>query len=154
MRRFRFKLESVLRHASRQEQRHTLDLARLQELQRQVQARLARLRETQAARRQALLRCALGAVNLDEIQARRRHLEHLRHRIGEETAALAAAADRVAAKIVEVTEAMKKRKVLERLREREAQEHYLQLSRVEAKILDDLTTPRHTGRALSRSASP
>ncbi|NIM06543.1 MAG: flagellar export protein FliJ [Armatimonadetes bacterium] len=147
MRKFRFRLQTVLRHAERQEQRLKLELARLQEKRDEERARMDLLIEIRARTRGELLSRPGSTVDLDKIEALRRHLEDLSEKIDEQRALLARMEGEVADKTLEVIEAMKKRQMLEKLREREQREHHITLSRLEAKMLDDLAMPRHAARA-------
>jgi len=146
MRKFRFRLQSVLRVAEREEQRLKLELARLQEKKQEEQARLQALMEARSQARKELLTKPGSTVDLDKVETLRRHLEDLSEKIIEQRENLARAEAEVADKTLELIEAMKKRQILEKLKEREEREHYITLSRLEAKILDDMNMPRHVAK--------
>jgi flagellar FliJ protein len=146
MRRFRFRLQTVLRYAEREEQRLKIELARLQEKREEERSRLNSLIEARAQTRREMISKPGGAVDLDKIEALRRHFEDLSEQINAQRTLLTQIEGQVADKTLELIEAMKKRQTLEKLREREEREHYITLSRLEAKVLDDLTTPRHAAR--------
>jgi flagellar protein FliJ len=143
MKKFRFRLEMVLRVAVREEQRLTLELSRLKMEQQTAQRWLVRLLEGRGRERLRLMEAAQGAVDLEKIKILRSHLDFLAEKINAQRAFLAALEPKVLAKMAEVTAAMKKRKTLERLKERQIQEYQLEVLRQEAKFLDDTTTPRH-----------
>jgi len=143
MKKFRFRLETVLQVALREEQRLTLELARLKMEKQTAQRWLARLTESRNRERVKLMEETEGEVALEDIKLLRAHLDYLAERIDEQRSFLAALEPKILAKMTEVTDAMKKRKTLERLKEKQIQEHQLETLRQEAKFLDDTTTPRH-----------
>jgi len=101
------------------------------------------LTESRNQERLKLMEKAQGEVALEDIKILRSHRDYLGERINEQRAFLAALEPKIQAKMAEVTAAMKKRKTLERLKEKQTQEHQLEVLRLEAKFLDDTTTPRH-----------
>ena len=143
MKKFRFRLETVLEVALREEQRLTLELARLKMEKQTAQRWLTRLTESRNRERIKLMEATAGEVALEDIKLLRSHLDYLEERIEEQKAFLEALEPKIRAKMSEVTEAMKKRKTLERLKEKQIQEHQLEMLRQEAQFLDDTTTPRH-----------
>jgi len=144
MRKFQFRLQTVLRHAEKDEQRLQLELAWLKIQKQEKQSQLEALMEARETTRKEFISRSKGAVDLDRIMVLRQHLESLDEQIAVKQEELALAATRVEEKTSEVIEAMKKRRILEKLREREKDAHTLALNRLEIKMLDDTTMPRYT----------
>lgn len=147
MRRFRFRLQSVLEYAEQVEEQRRLELAALQEKRRVAAQRLAALVISRAAVRRELIASPGKVLEIDKVEMVRAHLERLAEEIAQQREEIARLDHEHSAKTAEVIEAMRRRKILQKLREREEREHYLTLSRMEEKMLEDLVTPRHAARA-------
>jgi len=144
MRKFQFRLQTVLRHAEKDEQRLQLELAWLKIQKQEKQSQLEALMEARETTRKEFISRSKGAVDLDRIMVLRQHLESLDEQIAVKQEELAQIETKVTEKTSEVIEAMKKRRILEKLREREKDAHTLALNRLEIKMLDDTTMPRYT----------
>jgi flagellar protein FliJ len=147
MRGFRFKLQSVLNHAEREEERRKLELAWLRVQRQEEEMKLAELQQDRTATRAEYLRRSVGPVEVDSLENLHQHLEHLDAAIAAKRHQIAKLDESILAKTAEVVEAMKKRQMLEKLRERAKTEYDLAFNRMEARLLDETTAPRYATRA-------
>jgi flagellar FliJ protein len=142
VKRFSFRLQSLLDY------RRTVEEARLGEfarLQHEEQSELARLVGIRTAQRDAWETLAgLRATGTDSWELARadEHCKTLGDDLGLQELNLAAARRKVEAKLVEVVEAARERKVLEQLRDKQKSEYELSAAMIEQKELDDMASVR------------
>jgi len=142
MKRFKFRLQTVL------DQRQTVEdrlLAELAELRREEQAEIHRLRalESVLASAERLLESALQENrNADEISRRDDYAKTMRDDVRLQELTLEAVQRRVEAKRVELIDAMRDRKVMEALRDRQQREYLMAQARAEQNSLDEIASLR------------
>jgi flagellar FliJ protein len=143
MKRFRFKLQTVLDQRKAREERLQVELAEVLREEARESAKLAELLEKlddAVASVQSALESKLSA---GEIAAADEYAKCLRDDVKVQQLTIRAVRSRVEAKRAEVVEAMKERKVLEALRDKQEREHIAAQMRIEQNQLDDVASVRY-----------
>jgi len=147
MKKFSFRLQTVLDHAQREEDRLKQELSRLQMRLQEAMEKLSQLRQRRLETRADYLKKTKGPVNIDEIKTLKGNLEMLDKVIQQQLKEVADIEDAIAKKIPEVVKGMQKRQILDQLKERKQLEHKKESERLEINLIDDTTTPRHARQA-------
>ena len=149
----RFRLEAVLRYREDLEEALQLELGRLQGEEHVARERLETLRtesdRTLAATGEML---AEARPEMATVQQGFVYLDALQRRIDAQLVELAELAELAEAKRKEVVEAMQARKVLEKLKQRHERAYAEWARQVEQRLVDDITTVRHTRRMAQEDA--
>ena len=136
MRKFRFKLQTVLQHRKFQEDRLQAELGELRREETRETERLAELR-AQLEDACAAIVDGLGRNEpADELERRDEYAKAKRDDVRVQELTLDAVRERVEAKREEVIEAMKQRKVLEALRDKRERAYVYECARAEQNELD------------------
>ena len=143
MKRFRFKLQTLLDQRKAREERLQIELAQVMRDEARELALLHKLRRDLAAACDGIA-AALGR-NAPPLELARRdeHAKTLRDDVKVQDLTLQAVRERLAAKRAEVTEAMKQRKVLETLRDNQARAYLAEGARAEQNALDEMASLRY-----------
>jgi len=139
MRRFRFELETVLRHRRILESQHLQRLAAVQSELRACDARIARLR----ADAERALREWPGVVDLLDFAMRELYLEAVGARIEQEERVREGIAARMEEARLALVRARQDRETIERVREGAYREYLHEAERANQQALDEIATVRH-----------
>ena len=146
MRKFRFKLQTVLDQRQAREERLLGELGELRREETREFDRLCRLKGELAAACDAVGEALRTRSDVGEVKRRDEYAMAKSDdvKVGELT--LQGVRKKVEAKRLEVVEAMKDRQVLESLRDRKEREHVLAQARAEQKQLDEMASLRYARR--------
>lgn len=147
MKRFKFRLDSVLRQAEQHEERVKLELTWLRTQKQAKETHLRRLTDERVALRTAIIDDAAGKTDFDHLEACQRHIQELDENRASKQMEIVRLDESIAAKTDDLVEAMRRRQMLENLRERDKHEYDLAATRLETRLLDDTIMPRLTGGA-------
>ena len=141
MKRFRFKLQTLLDHRRSKEELLQAELGRIRH---EEAVELARLEGLQARLRGAMseLEC-LKVSNISALQRLDEYAKAVRDDIKVQYLTIEAVRERLEAKRVEVVEAMKARKVIEALHDKQERDYLAEHARAEQSSLDDMASLRH-----------
>jgi len=143
MKRFRFKLQTLLDQRQAREDRLLVELGELRNEEAAEVTRLNNLHlelERAWASTATALRCNASAVEISRFDE---YAKTMRDDIRVQELTLQAVRERVEAKRVELVEAMKERKVLEALRDKQEQAYILVQQRTEQNALDEMSSLRY-----------
>ena len=146
MRKFRFRLQTLLDHRKAKEELLQMELG---EIRRQESVELARLADLHArlSGAWAALESALtGNASPLDVSRLDEYAKALRDDIKVQYLTIEAVRERLEAKRVEATEAMRARKVIEALRDKQEQGHISTHMRAEQNALDEMASLRYAGR--------
>ncbi len=143
MKRFRFKLQTLLDQRKAHEDRLLAELAELRAEESAELDRLARLNEDVARADNVLAGLIAENAGAAKIALADEYARARRDDVKLQELTLDAVQNRVQAKLVEVTEAMKQRKVLEALRDKQEQAFILAQMRAEQNQLDEIASVRY-----------
>jgi len=140
MKKFQFRLESVLGYREQVEKQKQVALARIQNLVVEHQQKLlqaysileqarAQLRDEETAR---------GTVDVHTVRQRRLHIGSLKSRVSDLLKRMRKLERELSKRREEVIQARKERKVLELLKERRRVEYVMDVERADQKELDDV----------------
>lgn len=142
-RRFRFRLEGLLKLRKSLEEEAQRHLARMTELRNEAQATLEALRTERAAVADSR-RSEVGQVlDLDRWRAIERYLVVMEHRIAAAAEALEEAVQRVQEAVQALQRAHRAHLTLLRLKERRQDLHLAEIQREEMAALDEMAVLRH-----------
>lgn len=141
MKKFRFKLQTLLDQRKRREDVLQVELGEIRREEAKELARLAELEsrraELQAKRIKLGRRTAAAELLMDE------YAQALRDDIKVQHLTVEAVRERLEAKRAELVEAMKARKVIEALRDKQERNYMLAIARAEQSMLDEMASLRH-----------
>jgi flagellar FliJ protein len=143
MKRFRFKLESVLKYRAALEQLRLQAFAATQTELNECDERLARYRQEQAR----VLSVGPGHWSIDYFANRERYIDAIKARIASEERLREGIAARLEDARSALVEARRARQSVERLRERAYETYVAETRLAEQNLLDELSSQRHTRRA-------
>jgi flagellar FliJ protein len=146
MRKFRFKLQTVLEHRRFREDRLQGELGELRREEAREVARLGELCCELESAREAILDGLAGNEPADELERRDEYAKAKRDDVRVQELTLDAVRQRVDAKREEVIEAMKRRKVLEALRDKQESAYLYESARAEQNELDADASVRYARR--------
>lgn len=144
MKKFRFKLQTLLNQRLAKEE---LLLAELAVVRREEQEEIEHLNRLA---KQLILACdAIEAslengANLDELNRGDEYAKTMRDDIRVQELTIEAVQDRVENKRLEVVEAMKERQILEALRDKQEQAYILENNRAEQNAMDEMSSLRYS----------
>lgn len=142
MRKFQFRLQSVLEVRRRREEHLRGELARMHlRRQAEIQRMETLLQEREAATRGALAG-RVGRVTAEDFRTHERHLQCLEQAVISQREALDLILREIDRKVAEVVTATQEARALEDLRGRHMEEHRREAQRVEQNFLDELATNR------------
>jgi flagellar export protein FliJ len=145
MKRFQFRLATVLRHAEQCEHQLKLEQAWLLIQKHQHEVEVALLSERRKMLRTSIVSTDNGYIDIDTIETQHRHLQNLDNAIAAERVEIENIEHQWEQKTAEVVEIMRKRQTLENLRERAKQDYDIAVVRDEIKLIDDIMIPRLAG---------
>ena len=151
MKRFRFKLETVLRHRAFKEDCLQAELGELRREEAREQACLDDLRRQLHEAREAIVDALVRNAPVGELERRDEYAKAKRDDVRVQELTLDAVRERVAAKLAEVVEAMKGRKVLETLRDKQERAYVVECARAEQNQLDDMASVGFARRVTAHS---
>lgn len=143
MKKFRFRLQTVLDQRKAKEERLQIELAEVLREEAQESAKLAELLEKLDDAVAAVQSALESNKPANEIAAADEYAKCVRDDVKVQQLTVRAVRARVEAKRAEVVEAMKERKVLEALRDKQEREHLDAQMRVEQNQLDDVASVRY-----------
>jgi flagellar FliJ protein len=143
MKRFRFKLEPVLKYRTALEQLRLQAFAAVQAELNACDERLARYRREQAR----ILSAGPGRWSVDYFTNRERYIDAIKARIAGEERQREGIAARLEDARSALVEARRARESVERLRERAFENYVAETRLAEQNMLDELASPRHSRRA-------
>ena len=147
MRRFRFRLQSVLEHRLRQEEVAQVELSQAKTAQLKEENALQALHAAEAAAIAELERQRFtGRLDIEALQLGLGYLDALKGQILRQTHVVARAQQHAEAKRQELVARVQERKTLERLRERQLETFTREQNRLEAREADELVIMRHAHR--------
>jgi flagellar FliJ protein len=153
MKKFIFRLQTVLDHALRLEEERLQELARLQSLLYLKQEEILRAQDACRKMRATIGEHQRGLFDAATLQHIRLHLEALQAEVvvrEEERSALEA---QIAAQMQQVMEARQKRQALEKLREKQWDAYRLASERQDLQNMEDVMLPRHAARLAEAQAA-
>lgn len=143
MKKFQFKLQTLLEQRKAKEDRLLGELAELRREEAGELVRLVRLKDELDAARQGMASAHARSAPVEELAQRDEHMKAKRDDVRLQELTLKAVQDRVEAKRRELVTAMKDRKVLEALRDRQEQEYLRECARAEQNTLDEIASVRY-----------
>jgi flagellar protein FliJ len=143
MKRFRFKLQTVLDQRKAKEDRLQAELGELLREEADEAAKLAALLERLAEAVASVESALDSSLPANEIAGADEYAKCLRDDVKVQQLTIRAVRSKVEAKRAEVVEAMKERKVLEALRDKQEREYVAAQMRVEQNELDDVASVRY-----------
>ena len=143
MKRFKFRLQTVLDQRRTREERLQIELGALQREGSLEASKLAALVQSLGDAVQAVESALRESAAPDEIARSDDYAKCLRDDVKLQQLTLRAVRSRVEAKRGEVVEAMKERKVLEALRDKQKRDYIAAQTRAEQNQLDDVATVRY-----------
>ena len=135
MKKFKFKLQPVLKHAKREEDRLKQELTQLQIRLKDEQDKLSQLEQKRGTARNDYLIKTKGRVDLEEVKTLKKHLEILDKKINSQHIEINLLEEAITTKIPEVIQGMQKRQILENLKERKKHEHITTANRMEINLM-------------------
>jgi flagellar protein FliJ len=148
--RFRFRLEPVLRLRQRREEERQRELAAAQRLVLEEEDRIRRLAEEKDREQDEVVRLYGEHADFGRILPIHRHLNIVNIRRGFSEQALAGRAQEMEARREVFLEARKKRRALDLLKERRAAEHRAEENAAETRYLNEIAVQQARRRAVSR----
>ena len=143
MKRYRFKLQTVLEQRKSKEDHLLAELGEIRREEAREAARLVALRDELASARAAIVDGITSNVGAEELERRDEYAKAKRDDVRVQELTLEAIRQRVEAKRAEVVEAMKERKVLEALRDKQERAYLAECARVEQNELDAMASLRY-----------
>lgn len=143
MKRFVFRLQTLLDHRVRIEEMRMAELAALRMNERKLEAELGALREACKTAWEALAQLTAQGARAHTLAQASAHCQALADDIKLAELSLEALRRDIAGKLEEVIRVSKERKVIEQLRDRHRLEHEAEQFRLAQKELDDMTAVRH-----------
>ena len=147
MRRFRFKLQTVLDQRKAREDRLQAELGELRRLEAEERNRLVLLRSRLRASIVAMEEMLRDSAPAEDLRRFDEYAKALRDDVKVQELTIEAVRTRVEAKRVEVVKAMQDRKVLETLRDKQERACLAEQARAEQIELDDMSSLRYARRA-------
>jgi len=142
-----FRLQPVLNYKANLVDSLEVEFARLKQIQREETNRLNQLEQTRAAEMDALRLQQNGRLNCHSIQLHQQYLQALDEVINRQSHRVEKAKQNTEHKREELVETVQDQKTLEKLKQKHAHKQQLELSRREARVLDDLVTTRYKRQA-------
>jgi len=143
MKRFRFKLQTLLDHRKAREEQLQIELAQVMRDEARELALLRKLRRDLEAACDGLAAALGRSASPIELARRDEHAKTLRDDVKVQRLTLQAVRERVDAKRTEVIAAMKERKVLETLRDNQERAYLVEASKAEQNGLDEMASLRY-----------
>lgn len=143
MKRFRFKLQTLLEHRKAFEDGLLAELGTLRREEAEEVARLEHLERQLVSACQATEQALRSNAPLDKVVRCDHYAKATRDDIKIQELTIEAVRERVEAKRLEVIEAMKARQVLEALRDKQERAYVLAQDRAEQNALDDMASVRY-----------
>ena len=143
MRKYRFKLQTVLEQRKSIEDRLLAELGEIRREEAREAARLGVLRDELESARAAIVDGIVSNVGAEELERRDEYAKAKRDDVRVQELTLEAIRQRVEAKRAEVVEAMKERKVLEALRDKQERAYLAECARAEQNELDAMASLRY-----------
>lgn len=147
MKRFVFRLQTVLDHRRSIEQALLGELAHVQYEEKLEKARLTALESAKRTSWETLAALATNGAAPRDLENASEHCRALGDDVKLQELTLSAAHRKVEEKLAEVMEAAKKRKVLEKLSDRQRREHELAAAKLEQNELDEMASVRYARQA-------
>ncbi len=146
MKKFTFRLQTVLDHALQVEDDCLRELARLQHLRYLKAEEVARAHDAYRVMRGAIRERQLGLIDADALRRCYLHLDALQHTIAAREAERQTLDTEIAAQMQQVLEARQKRQALEKLRAKQWDAYRLASERADLQQMEDVMLPRHNAR--------
>lgn len=143
MKKFRFKLQTVLDQRKAKEDHLLAELGEVRREEAAEAARLTRLRGELEAARAGMVAALAGNARPEELARRDEYVKTMRDDARVQELTLEAVRARAEAKRLEVVEAMKERKVLESLRDKQEREYVQACERAEQQQMDEMASVRY-----------
>lgn len=138
-----FRLQPVLNYKVNLVDTLEVEFARLKQIQLEETSRLNQLEQTKAAEMDALRLQQNGQLDCHSIQLHQQYLQALDQVIHRQTHRVETAKQNTEIKREELVKTVQDQKTLEKLKEKHTHQQQLELSRREARVLDDLVTTRY-----------
>lgn len=143
MKRFAFKLQTLLDHRKTIEDIRLMELARLRMGEQELAARLEVLRAERDRAWQTLFDLVVRGSDVWKLERADEHCRAVGDEVRLQEITLIAARKRVRGKLQEVIEASRDRKLMEQLRDQRRREYEVEAARVEQRELDDMASIRY-----------
>ena len=148
---FIFKLEPVLKHRKRIEEKIQIELADLKTAHGKAQKRLDSLHHAKNRNEEEILnKYKKGKTSLSEIILYIHYIKKLKMDIEQQREAVRKLEERMEDKRKELLKASQERKIIEKLKENSEREYIRLLLRKERVFLDEIGTNRHARKTLKR----
>ena len=144
MKRFRFRLETLLKFRKLQEEQAQINLAEAMDRLRQERERLMALEQTLAVNTDVLRQCQQEGSTVEILKLYQNYLDKIKRDIVAQKAVVARADEHHRNCLRLMEDAMKKRKVVENLKERRRQQHEEEELREEQGLLDEMGIQLYT----------
>ncbi|OPZ86114.1 MAG: Flagellar FliJ protein [bacterium ADurb.Bin429] len=146
MKKFSFRLQTVLDHALQVEDDCLRELARLQSLRYLKTEEIARAQDAYRVMRDAVGQRQRGLIDTDALRQCYLHLDALQQNIAARTEERQLLDEQIAEQMQRVLEARQKRQALEKLREKQWDAYRLASEREDLQQMEDVMLPRHNAR--------
>lgn len=143
MKKFRFKLQTLLDQRKAEEDIHLAELAEVRREEQEELEHLNRLKEQLIHACKAIEAGLKDGVGLDVLTRRDEYAKITRDDIRVQELTIEAVQDRVESKRLQVVEAMKERQILEALRDKQEHAYILENDRAEQNSLDEMASLRY-----------
>jgi len=143
MKKYRFKLESVLRYRRSIEDQNRQKLAGIKLEDKTERNRLEDYQEAQEKGRTEFLHTRMNGITASQITLYTVYLGDLEEKILSQKSKLEEISTRMEAARRDLLEASKERKMLEKLREKKLQQYLRQLTRAEQSFLDEVSANQY-----------
>ncbi|HWR40405.1 MAG TPA: flagellar export protein FliJ [Patescibacteria group bacterium] len=138
MKRFRFRLETLLKFRKLQEEQAQLRLAKAEDVLRRERERLTVLEQNQTVNTDILRQCQQEGSTVEILKLYQVYLDKIKRDISAQKSVIAKAEQQRQECLKALEEAMKKRKLVENLKERRRLQHELEELSEEQKLLDEM----------------
>ncbi len=142
MKRFAFRLETVLRHRRNLEEKERNELFRLVSMLNQKVEQMKRLQDKSDETIQELTGKKLEEFEHSEIGWFHTYLEHLRREMEKCRSQIAQLEDQIQLQKVALIEASKRKKIIDTLKTRQEKEYFVRVEKEEQKAIDEIVVIR------------